>query len=538
MKILIIGIDGGTWRILDPLIKEGYMPTLKYLVDNGTRGTLRSTIPPITAPAWTSFMTGVSPGKHGIFEFNNYDGKYGTYFVNNTHIKYKTIWEVLSEFNKRIISINVPMTYPPFPVRGLLVTGLLTPGTKKVFTYPSELSEEIREEIPDYRIMTTGAVYSLHGLSRFISELKKTVQKRTELAKYLLDTPDWDVAMVHFQSSDVLQHFVFHCIDPSHPFYENSCRKTVIQLYKQLDSAIEELHGWVERRGEVLLVVMSDHGFRPIAKTVDINALLFKYGFASQRKLSLGKKLLHMGIRTGKKLDLLGLNRWLLKKQKRRALIETLSRGIGFDFSKTRAFSINGWLYGNIFINLKGREPEGIVEEKDYEALREEIKKKFEEEIDPENGKGLFKVLKKEEAFGETDFIEAPDLLVIPVEGYEFSTSPFASSEKYFRKNRPKSHHTGNHDEEGILVLNGHGVKEHHSSKAKITDVLPTLLWYLGLPIPEYMEGNVLNTLFSDKFSDDKPIKKIKFDFERDISRKFHEEEEELKKTLEGLGYL
>jgi len=536
MRILIIGIDGGTWKVLDRLEEEGVMPYLSSLNKSGAKSILKSTELPITAPAWTTFMTGVSPARHGIFEFNNYNGKYGTYFVTNSHIKYKTIWELLSELGKRIISINVPMTYPPFPVRGQLVTGMLTPGTKVTFTYPPELTDEIREEFPEYRIMTTGAVYSRYGIKRFVSELKKTIQNRVNLAKYLLHSPDWDVAMVHFQSSDIVQHFLYHCIEPEHPLFKPKCRQLALEVYKELDRAIEQLHQWVEKTGKVFLIIMSDHGFKPVTKLVDTNGLLLKHGFLVMKRSS--KRVLHEALRIAKKFDFLKINKILIKKEKRRALREAIFREIGIDFSSTRAFSLNGWVYGNIYINLKGREPQGIVELRDYDDIIDEIKTIFENEVDPETEEKPFKAVKKSEAFGKTDHVEAPDLIIMTDRYYEFSFFPFSNPKKYFKHNKPKTSHTGNHDENGILLMSGEGIKQGIFDDANIIDLLPTILWYMELPIPNYVEGKVLKHFFRQDFSQRKSEKRKDISPQRIIDIKFHEDEDELKKTLKGLGYL
>ncbi len=428
------------------------------------------------------------------------------------------------------------MTYPPFPVNGSLVTGMLTPGTRKIFTHPPELSDTIREKFPDYRIMTTASIYAIYGLHKFVDELKKTITKRTALAKFLMNAETWDVAMVHFQSSDIIQHFAYHCLDKSHPYYNQNCKDKCAEVYATLDRAIEQIIQEAEKNGEVLKIIMSDHGFRSVYKNVALNALLYKYGFIQVKKSSLSKRAVISIMKLMRKMDFFNLYRWLLNKNTKHKLKIMANRST-IDYSQTRAFSVNGWLYGNIFINLKGREPSGIVDEQHYEEVRNEIKEKLEQEIDPETGKRVFRVFEKESLFGKTDFIEAPDLMIIPEEGYAFSTSSFVKTKKIFRKNRIRADHTGNHEEEGILIMEGNIIDKGEKQEANILDLMPTILWTLGLPIPDYAEGRILKDHFKENFREKRPERKIKLDSRRNITEKTFLEDT-LKERLESLGYL
>ncbi len=529
MRILIVGLDGGTWRVFDPLMKEGVMPAIAELVKQGRRTVLWSTLPPVTAPAWTSFMTGTTPAKHGIYEFNNYAGAYRTRFVDSTAIKFRTFWEILSEKGRKVISINVPMTYPPFPVNGFLVSGMLTPGTDSEFTYPPELKKRILEQVEGYRVITTGAVYLLHGLKRFVKELTETERKRLELAKLLL-REDWDVAMVHFHSTDIIQHFAFHCLDPSHPAYDSQGNELVKDFYRAADEFVGELVSSLS--DDDLLFVISDHGFRPVHSTINLNAVLMEGGFLKVRKGSPFKSAVLAGLRFLKKLDFLNLNRFILRGQKRSRVIESLG-AVNLDYSSTRAFSINGWVYGNIYLNLKGREPEGIVE--DYEGEREAL-------VDyllsyRKEGKPLFRkvLLKGRDYEGRPDDL-APDLVVVPEEGYQFSPSPFVKMREAVRPSRPRKDHTGTHEPEGILIIKGRGVEKGEGGQARIWDITPTLLWALGLPVPSHMEGRVLEEFFSPDFRRQRPLRYEEIEPFRE--GKGRDQQEEFRKRLEDLGYL
>ena len=204
-KILIVGLDGATFRIIKPLVSEGKLPTFSNLMKNGVHGTLRSTIPPITAPAWTSFTTGKNPGKHGLFHFTTFKkNSYDYSLVNSTLIKSKTMFRLASEAGKRVISINVPITYPPEELNGIVVSGMLSPRNA-TFTHPASLSQKLRHD--GYIIDMLGQSF-LEPKERF--ELaKKMTAKRLEVSHRILSENNWELAMVVFVGTDRLQHCIW-----------------------------------------------------------------------------------------------------------------------------------------------------------------------------------------------------------------------------------------------------------------------------------------------------------------------------------------
>ncbi len=528
-KVLLIGIDGGTWVILQPIMEKGYMPNLKSLVDGGAWGILKSTIPPLTAPAWTTFMTGLDPGRHGIVEFNNYDGAYGTYFVTNASIKQKTIWELASEMGLRVISVNVPLTYPPFPVRGFMVTGMLTPDTSR-FTYPPSLGKVILEEFGEYRIVTTGKVYVLHGLDRFFQELRKTVKLRADVVSYLLSTMEWDLAMVHFFSTDVLQHFAFHCLDPTHPHHHPPCMEKAYRFYQELDKAIGQVLEAADRRGVSLKIALSDHGFMQVHTTILLNSLLAKHGFFRPESRSLAGEVIWRLLRGMRRNFFVKFMRWFVDWEKREKSILFLRRQGKLGISESIAFSLNGGIYGNIYINLKGRQPNGIVEEKDYLRIREEIKEALKDE------RGVKQILLREEAFGTSNLASLPDLVVVPEKGYAFSPYLSVDRNKPYVKNYVRADYTGTHHIEGIWIVEGKGVKRGRVD-AHIIDLLPTIFWYLGLAIPDYAQGRVVKEAFREEFSGSREEKRVKMDPRREPGKTYGEEGA-LEERLHDLGYL
>jgi len=235
-RIVILGLDGGSWDCLDFFMSKGVMPNLKELIQAGVSGISESVVPPVTAPAWSSFQTGVNPGKHGVYDFVKYrQGIYSTTFVNSKDIGVKTIWDIASDAGKKIISVNVPMTYPPSKIRGIIISGLMTPNKNCRFTYPDHLLSEIEKEIGDYQIFVDPALYWEKGCQHFVDRCIHVEKKRLDAALYLMRKYDWDLFMLHNQSIDAIQHKIWHSIKRDNPDFDIKEHGYMIKFYKAVD---------------------------------------------------------------------------------------------------------------------------------------------------------------------------------------------------------------------------------------------------------------------------------------------------------------
>jgi len=539
-KVFLIGIDGATWNVLNPLIKAGAMPTLGELVQKGISTTLNSTIPPDTATAWTSFQTGMNPGKHGIFDFHQYTpGEYSPSFINSERIGVETLWEILSRNQKKIILVNIPVTYPPSPINGCMVTGLLTPSVRSNFTYPPHLAQEILQVEKDYTIITTQHLFQTRTLDNFVDELIKTETKRANVMRYLLEKNAWDVAMIHFQSTDPLQHAVFWYLDEKNPDFTPQNYQTAQKLYASIDRNIAGLLKKVPE--SALKIVLSDHGFGPVTKTVFINNIL------------INEEFLRLKQRRFYSQKILSVYRFLRKIERKyiRSLftfpksVAHVAKTTLVDWSKTKAFVFTGWLYGLIYLNRRGREKEGIVEDgQDYEKLRESIAKMLTTIKDPETGDRVFqRIYKREEIYKGQNLKSAPDLIAVPETGYECSQSFIETSDDILKKNRLKKDHTGTHTCDGICIFSGEDLDVSvNLERADIIDVGPSLLYYSGCKIPSEMDGRVLKEIFSPEFRRDHPLlfedKKARSKPENGEDVFSREDREKIEKRLKDLGYL
>jgi predicted AlkP superfamily phosphohydrolase/phosphomutase len=538
-----MGIDGGTWDVLRPMIKEGQLPHISRLAENGRRGILTSTIPPETASAWTSFQTGVGPGKHGITAFFQYQpGEYKTSFINSRTIPLETIWQILSRHGKKVIVVNLPITFPPYEINGLMITGMPTPSVKANFTYPSELAEEVFRIQSDYTIVTTQDAFNRMTLEEFIAILISTEEKRTRVMLHLLEKYDWDVALIHFHSSDPLQHAVYWYLDKKSRFFDPEKYRLIQNFYRSLDNNIGRLLNVLGP--DTWKIVLSDHGFCSVYKTININNFLCQKGFMVLRnKRFLNAQLLAV-IALLKKWNKRSVR--LRLSSKKSSSLWTKARMDRFvDWSRTKACMINGWLYGLIYLNCVGREKQGIVRfGPEYEAVRDSIKEALSGLTDPETGKRVIKeTLKREEIYRGELLSNTPDLIAVPEEGYEFSRTFLERAGDFFTHNVIKRDHTGSHKRDGIFIFDGPMIDPDRAvGRANIEDILPTILYYFNQGIPDYMDGRVLAEIFRPGFREGKSLQSEhgaeKKPPQSDRQAYTEEENKQIEKTLRELGYI
>lgn len=536
MRLFVLGLDGAAWRVLDPLIAQGAMPALERLKQQGASGVLWSTRPPITPTAWSSFQTGTLPGKHGVYGFQRVSRTpEGLQFrvVDAASIEGPTLWDRLGWANKRVAIVNLPLTYPPRPVPGVLITGFPTPSQRSPYTYPPELKEELLEVVPDYRVPTwefDGPVDDRH-VEKFVRALIHMARARQRAARHLMNEYPWDLFVLQFQETDFLQHPLWHHLDPEHPHFSPRQHDVVADFFRRLDELIGQILD--ELAEDDLVLVLSDHGFQRAERTCYVNRWLLQAGWLAlhRRRRSLAPRLLE----ALKRFDVLHLRRrWLP-----RAVQEELKHGwarLKFDWHTSRAYADadHSGCFGLYLLN--GADPEIVV--KELLALE-----------DPERGAPVVeRVLTAEEAFGPKPAPGAPDLLVELGEGY--SALPDVDAGRgaqgpLFASYRPgRDHQIGIHHPEGILIAHGPGVPERDDLEARLVDIAPTVLYHLGLPVPTAMDGDVVREIYAPEVLERDPIRYL--DEDEADSRVGEgarrgltpEEEEQVRKHLKDLGYL
>jgi len=543
-KVVVIGLDGADWRLLNPWLRNGELPTLARLVSEGTAGKLRSTIRPESSVAWSSFSTGVNPGKHGVFGFVERAAKgYSFRLANASSIRARRFWDLLGEQGLKVGMLNIPFTYPPSPVNGFMVAGMLTPGTDVTFTYPKELQQQLLGRFESYLL---DAGDSAEEKSALVEHVCAYTRQQRETALLLLQEQPWDCFAMVFTGPDRLQHFLWADLDPQHPLHnpETAHRfdHALLEHYQALDGAIARILDGLP--SDTLVLLMSDHGFNGCARKFYANQWLRNRGLL---------KLSERGnwqSGAASLLSRLGSVRWL--RRLKRAIFpdrwsSTDLRSVMFtqaiDWSRTKAYF---GLDGGVRINLQGREPEGIVHPDKYDALRQELRQALLAVTHPETKQPpLSNVFLREEVYHGRFAGRAPDLILEPqrdnraaAHNFVLDSSLKTDRASPFGSSAPRS---GNHTLDGILIAWGAGVvRGGQIQNAQIVDLAPTVLTALGVAVPEYMDGRLMSEIFSpgcapipQHVAESKPA--VPDALERAFSL---EEETAVESRLRGLGYL
>lgn len=478
--VLVIGLDGATFDLLDPWIDQGYLPTLARLIAAGSRAPLQSTLPPVTAAAWASFMTGKQPAKHGVFDF--FRGKAGDVtLVDATCIEGPTLWGLLSAAGKRVGVLNVPVTHPPQPVNGYLVPGLLSPDQGQT-TYPPALLDNYLAELGPYRLTPT-VQYRPGSEAAFIADLHRVLLTQCRYAQRLAQAWPVDIFMVHFLVMDIAQHALWRHLDSTHPWHDPVLAQrfgsAVRDLFVQADVCIGQLIELLP--DDVTTFVMSDHGFGPVFQTASLNVHLIEQGLMTLKR--------DAGVRA---------RWWALQRRRSTAAGQRIGRWLGrerlvdyddVDWSRTVAYAMGHM--GQVHLNLQGREPEGMVPMAGYVAVRRWVKDVLASMTDPQTGRILVEEVLPSEAAGDGPYrLSGPDLHVVLAAGV--AAHPlFAASGGVLCEQR--HFNSGDHRRLGILVAAGPGIRVGAPpAHARIVDLAPTLLHLLGISRPMEMDGRVL----------------------------------------------
>ncbi len=507
-RVFVIGLDGGTFDLIRPWAEQGKLPTLRKLMESGAWGDLTSTIPPVTASAWSSFMTGKNPAAHGLFDFmQRRKGSYDLAPVSALDRDGKSVWDLAGEGGKRVIVMNVPVTWPPQPTPGLLVTGMLTPRGAANYTYPAGLAAELREHVGEY-IIYSDEVYSKGRGGIFLEALKHSADQRAKAAEYLMGTYPWDLAMLVFPETDTVSHGLWSAYDPSHHEHDSSEAASlgdgILTIYQHIDSLIARLTGNLDSNTCVLL--MSDHGHGPVRNFLYVNNYLAQQGllvFKPSPSTWLKRTAFQAGITPRRIYGMLlsvglgKLRRTLDKRRGGRGLLKRFFLSFGdVDWAHTRAYSI-GYI-GEVHINLQGREPLGVVKPGDeYERTRDEVIAGLKQLKLPDGTPLADKIWKKEEIYHGAHLVDAPDILFLP---HNLETIAFGDFE--FGSNRilePSYGVSSSHRMNGMVLASGSGIQPGTKiSSAQLIDLAPTILHLLGLPVPPDMDGRVLNEIMAE----------------------------------------
>lgn len=484
-RVVYLGLDGATEAVLRPAFERGWMPNLQALWRRSATGTLWSSEPMVTPVAWTSFLTGCHPPTHGIHEFHYLDPVDRTILPNHAgRIRVPTLWDTLSERGHEIVSLGLPMTYPPPDIRGLVVAGSDAPGLKWAFAQCPDFGEEILRELPGYshKVLWKRRPRSLEELRAVSRRNQEVFRAQADAAERADARCDWTAMMVHFHNLDGIQHRLWPYLDLDETAeHQPEWSVEVVNCLRELDRAVGRLLELASRRNAAV-IALSDHGFGPCRALVDVNGLLCQAGL--QRRLPYGTRISYRLRRLRDRFD-----RW----KRRRTPDGTARRGprsiegeVGCDWSKTVAFAPFGQLCGSIFLN-----PNLVSGSSAASRIIAEIIDACRAVEDPDTGQPLFAdAFDVAERYNLDPAAEGlPDVLAPSTDGYQAMAKwdPFCRSLLRPDPNLPATHRT-----DGVIAIEAPGILPGSRLDAELPDVAPTSLSMLGLAIPEVMEGRVL----------------------------------------------
>ncbi len=535
-KVLIIGIDGGTFDAVRPMVERGELPALAGLMKNGMWGELESTIPPDTGPAWVSMMTGVNPGKHGVFFFLG--GLHDNLRFGNTlgcpDIKFPPLWNMVSENDGRVFFLNVPFTYPPVPVNGSMVSGMLIPDSADVVSYPPGLYAELERLLDGFPINDWSpdiicadiAKFHLH-FERTMSFLSSITEKRKKATLHLLQREPWDLGMVVFTAIDRLQHLFWD---------HHGLAGAVEEGYRQIDKAVGEIVGAAGR--DTTVIIASDHGFGPLRKYFYVNTWLEQIGLLRLKKGVGRKKAIFNTISLKRVIERLlpsvPAPAWTERVRFPRMRLVDRTANELIDWSKTKAY---GDPSGGINVNLAGREPEGIVRRGgDQEEVLRSIEERFREIRDDSNTRCIGDWIRRKEDIYNGPFVEqAADLYYsLDERSYLHNTNVGGGA-----ITGDCSLGTGMHRKNGICIISGPQCRNFVRIQPRIIDIAPTTLYFLGLPVFEEMDGRVLEEgILPDRLAEKKITRIAAGKSGRERVSYSSQDEKRIQDSLRGLGYL
>lgn len=540
MKLLIIGFDGATFDLIRPWAETGYLPNLARLMENGVHGDLTSTLPPVTSPAWPTFMTGCNPGKHGVFDFIQPHGANFT-LVNATRIKQPTIWQRLSEAGYRVGVMNVPVTYPPQEIDGFMISGLLSPSQGQI-SYPADLIDRYEREVGRYRV-APDVQYKPGIEAEFIEDIYDLIRARGEWALKLMNREPCDVLMVHFLAMDMMKHALWRFMDHSHPRYEPSPYEHAIRDgYALVDAYIGRLLAELPKNTSV--VVMSDHGFGPLKNMVNLNVFFMERGLMKLKRdpwTQLKALAFRYGITPSKAyqwISRLGLQNMVARvsKNTRNNIIGKFLSFDSVDWRRTVAYSMGH--IGQVYLNVVDREPEGIVDPAHYEQTLQRVIDELGELRDEGGRPILTQVIPGSTAYHGPHAHKGPDLHLV-LDDYNMISCPLFATEGKVMTEQIRGD-SGCHRSEGIFIASGPNIKQKlRLSQANILDLAPTIMHMLGEPVPPVMDGRVLEQIFTTSeevaYSDGEGQLPALEAAEADFS---DDEALQLEERLRSLGYL
>jgi len=452
-RVLVIGLDCAPPELVfDRWLED--LPTLRSLTERGCFGILRSCDPPITVPAWSCMTSSRNPGAIGIYGFRNRrDHSYDRLsLADSRSVRVLRVWDLLSMRDRPVIVLGVPQTYPVSRVNGVMVSCFLTPDPRtSQYTFPAELKEEIESLVGQYIVDVED--FRTDDKSRLLAEIEEMTVRRFRVAEHLLETRPWDLFFMVEMGTDRVHHGFWRFFDHEHRLFEagNPYERAIFDYYRALDEKIAGLLRFAD--DETAVLVVSDHGAKRMDGGICVNEWLRQEGYLVLKDEPKGPTRFSPEL---------------------------------VDWKRTTAWGEGGY-YCRLFLNVTGREPEGIVAAADFERVRDELKAKL-EAIGDERGRPIGTVAHKPEVLYPVRNGVAPDLLVYFGNLYWRSVGQVGTGTVHVFEN-DTGPDDANHAMDGLYILAADGVPAGPGPMRDLRDIAPTVLTLLGEPVPPDMEG-------------------------------------------------
>ncbi len=554
-NVLIVGLDGATPDLIERWVDENKLPHLKQMMQNGVYGKLKSTYPPISPAAWTTFATGYNPGKHGTYDFRDYDPRRYSCFadtiVDSNAFAGKSIWDLVGAAGHKVGVITVPVTYPAWKVNGFMISGYPTPDAAKSFAYPPSFGEHIPPLTED------SIFFKSASQSEVLKELVRITHLRTDVSVAELKKDDYGLFIMVIGATDRAHHDWWKYIDAEHPAYDPKEAALygdyILKVYQAADTCIGKFFEVVD--DDTTVIVMSDHGgmghpkyyfntnywlrslelLKPSAKADKqqggLHAAFKQFYRTKIRRLPYLEKIYRSLPNS-------------LKKVATNLDSQTMMNLGAIDWKHTKAYRFPMYPpVEGIMINVVGRQAEGDVQPgEEYEALRTRILGEARKLREPESGEPIvLEAYRREELYHGERLETAPDIIIVTKDCYKGGTSVDELISEVPLDVLSKL--SGVHRMDGIILAQGPHIRRNALIEgAGIIDVAPTVLYALGMPIPSDMDGVPLSELFEDAYTQQTATtytgeRKIE-DVASDEYGYSEEEEESVRLKLEALGYL
>lgn len=511
-KLVVIGLDGSSWDLVKPLVDQGLLPNLKKMMTSGRHSTMLSTNPAHSAPAWTTFATGVEPTQHGCLDFltvnNNIDD---LKLIDSSQIPQETIYETMVRHGRKPILINLPNTYPPKLKNDITITSLMTRGND--FIFPQSLKNKY-PELEAYRLSPNPKLRMKDDFDRYVKDLCDLEEQRIAAAKAIYKGEDWDFFFFLSSGTDWVSHVVYDKAI-------NEQYEPALKMWKIMDEYI----GWImkEMDENTNLIVMSDHGFAVYDEIFYVNRWLEDQGYLATKP---GKGTFHQ--------DHTQLSKEITKAQKRRKEIKvgkgvrtvlqksktiekiakliyfkvikrfipvTVTIDLQLDLSKTQVAFPRGSMATMLYINDKKRFSKGIVSQEESSDLINQLVERLNDLKDSAGDSVIARASTREELYGNNSIPTAPDIFLEPgkyyLSGSLHSSSIFESARKNY------------HDNRGMFLAYGPDIDARPMAQTKIQNMAPTVLHAMKIPIQEQFVGTVMDIFRNGSQLNSAPITEV-----------------------------